>query len=575
MKIVNGRVDPDSKGEILDQLLLSAEESWGRELDDDEEAVLVHLLDPFAEYLAEQQGSLRDVLDAAQVEHATDQALDYLGGLVGVGRKSSEPSTTQIRFESDDPVTKSYTIPSGAGVQTDDADPLTFETDVTSSLPLLDTFDNGLDKYGGDLGSFTIQQSTVDSGDNALEATGSGTIITGETDISYGAHFHGSVYLTTDAIAEFIFGAQDGSNYYSLEIDASTDTVSLISVDDGTESTLNSTNQTLTTGEWISFDIQWAIDGENEVTVDGSTFTISDAAQTYTDGGFGIGSKSSNTFYIDTLTTSWVSVPATSVTEGSETTAGPDTLIILSTSISGIDSVTNPLSATGGRDREEDPDYRERIQTELSQGMRATGDAIYNALDQLPETRTVSLIVNDEDDADADGRPGHSFESICDVDADHYDEIAQTILDTKAFGDTPVGGYAGTKITRAASISNGQEFDINFSVPDEIQIYIDVTVDKTDEYAGTERLKSNIVQYIGGVISNGDNVDGELGVGDDVIYNKVVGQIMNTRGVADITSLDIATSDPPSGSSNISIAEYENASADATDSSIEVTENAA
>jgi uncharacterized phage protein gp47/JayE len=579
MTIQNGRYIPQTEQEILDAMLSAAEESFDRELGENEEATIIDFAEPFAGYFAEQQEVLRDVLDAAQIDHADGQALDYLGSLIGVPRRDERAAETRLQFRSDSPVTRDYTIPSGTEAYTDNSDPIRFETDESSILQYIDGFESGnLDDYGGDTASFNVQTATVDTGSYALEATASGEIGNPSIDIQRGARFHYAQQLASGAVAGFIFGASDLQNYYDVTLDQTNGTISIGRTESGTRTELNSGSATLSAGEWHDVQVDWGNTGTFTVTVEDSTgtqvgdVTAQEPSVTFPSGGIGFRSTTTNSAYFDEATTSRVSVPATATTESADTNVGPNTLVILGTSVNGVDSVTNPNAATGGRDKELDADYRERAKDELSQGTSATLPAVINAIDQMPQTRTVTVIDNDSDSTDAAGRPPHSFEPLVDVDTDFYEDVAETIVDVKAVGDASVGGYAGTKVTRTVELPNEQTKDVSFSIPTAVQIYADVDLQKrSDEYPGDDRVASSIVQYIGGVLTSGDNTDGEIGVGDDVIYNQVLEAIMDINGVYDVTNLEIGTSSSPTGTSNIAIADSENATADATDSSLSIT----
>jgi len=246
---------------------------------------------------------------------------------------------------------------------------------------------------------------------------------------------------------------------------------------------------------------------------------------------------------------------------------------VLGDSINGIDEVINPVTAAGGRNEEDDEELRERAKNEIGDGIRATQTALINRLDQMEESRSVTVIVNDTSSTDAAGRPSHSFEAIVDINADYYQDVADLILDTKAAGDIPVGGYAGSSVTETVELVNGQQKDITFSIPTQVKIYFDITLQKTDRYAGNDAVKDSIIQYIGGTLSSGNNTDGDIGVGDDVIYNAILDAVMDVAGVYDVTNLEVGTSPSPTGTSNVSIADTDVSTSDATDSSIAITAN--
>jgi hypothetical protein len=146
------------------------------------------------------------------------------------------------------------------------------------------------------------------------------------------------------------------------------------------------------------------------------------------------------------------------------------------------------------------------------------------------------------------------------------------LFDSKAAGDGTLGGYAGSLVQIDANVGNGQTHPVAFSRPNVTQIYVDVEIKTTDTFEGLNDVRDSLIQYIGGTITSGDEEDGEIRVGDDVIYAKVLNAIMSINGVADAPSVTVGTSPSPTGTSNLAISSTDVATGDATDSSITITE---
>jgi len=272
--------------------------------------------------------------------------------------------------------------------------------------------------------------------------------------------------------------------------------------------------------------------------------------------------------------TTSVTASIKAVNGGPEANVGPNTLTVMPDPPTGIENVTNPAETTGGSARETDDELRQRAKEELAEGSRASSPALVNSTSRLDGVTSVSIFVNDtnEDNTGSGGLPDHSFELV--IAGGNDQEIAQTILETKAAGDTSYAGANGVSNSATAELPNGQTQTISFSRPDPVKIYVDVTVTKTDEFAGTDEVKDAIVEYIGGIRTSGNDVTG-LGVGEDVIYTEVLTQIHNVRGVYDVPSLEIGISSSPTGTSNISISQSDVATADGLDDSLSITtENA-
>lgn len=76
-----------------------------------------------------------------------------------------------------------------------------------------------------------------------------------------------------------------------------------------------------------------------------------------------------------------------------------------------VASVTNSADAVEGRNEETDSEYKLRRQLQLGRSGTATEPGIRSALINMDEVETASVITNDTDLDDVDGRPPHSFEA--------------------------------------------------------------------------------------------------------------------------------------------------------------------
>lgn len=266
-----------------------------------------------------------------------------------------------------------------------------------------------------------------------------------------------------------------------------------------------------------------------------------------------------------------VTVPVVAVGGGVQSNLGTNTLVRMPQPPSGIETVTNETSTEGGTERENDEELRDRAKQELADGAKATAAALVAGAKSLDEVASVSIFINDRnvDETGSGGLPDHSFELV--VEGGDEEEIGQFILETKAAGDTSYAGAYGDPVTTEGTLSNGQTFDVEFSRPVSVHIYVDVEVEITNEYEGDDAILDSIVTYIGGMLSTGNTSSGQLGVGDNVLYGEIEFAIRSVRGVYDINSLEVDVSSPPTGTSNINIEDSELATADATDGSIGIT----
>lgn len=593
VQIEDGRVSTDTKDVVLDSMMATAKSSdvLGEDLNDDQLAVIRLMYDPVADKMVELQELAALVLDSTQLEHAQGDALDLLTGLINVRRQEAAPATGRVSLFAgergdESAVTQDYTVPSGTIVQTDALEPIEFETTEGVTLHYIHGFeDQDLTKYTGDNADFSV----VDGSADPTPAVGTYQLKCGATasqllDVNFGLDhgciIHFRVYAEAGTNPMFLYGTQDGSNTYRVNIDEGAGSVALEVVEGGAVSaTLDSAAVTVPAGDYLHGVLAWKDSGLHELTLYDSadaevaTLAGSETQITFEEGGYGFESgDTAGNKYWDEVAMEAVSAPIQALEADTETNVGTGTLVVLSNPPQGINDVYNYVKTSGGRDRERDDELRERAREELADAAAASVRGIYSAIIGVSEdVRNVAVEVNDTNSDDADGRPAHSFEFTVDAPDDLYDEIAQAIEDAKAAGDTSFGGVNGTKVTRTVDLPTGQTKEIDFSVPTTVDIYVNVDLSKGSTYEGDDAVRDAIVEYIGGILSDGSHDRGELSAGDDVIYFGVVDAIMDVPGVHDISTLEIDTVDPPAGTTNIAITESENATTDASGTDISVT----
>jgi uncharacterized phage protein gp47/JayE len=265
-----------------------------------------------------------------------------------------------------------------------------------------------------------------------------------------------------------------------------------------------------------------------------------------------------------------VRASAEAVEAGPQANVGANTLVVMPDPPTGVEDATNPSETQGGHRRETDDELRQRAKNELAQGSRASAPALVNSVQRIEGVTSVSIFVNDtnNDNTGSGGLPDHAFELV--IAGGNKQTIGQTILETKAAGDTSYGGANGTGVTVTSDLPNGQTHDVKFSRPTNVQIYVDVSVEKTDEFAGTDAVKNAIVDYIGGIRTSGNEATG-LGVGEDVIYTEIMAQVQTVEGIHDVPTLEVGTTADPTGTSNVAIADSDVATSDGTDSSLTIS----
>lgn len=215
-----------------------------------------------------------------------------------------------------------------------------------------------------------------------------------------------------------------------------------------------------------------------------------------------------------------------------------NTIDTILTPMIGWDSVTNPVAATPGEDRETDEELRLRFRNGKFERATNTYDAIYSALINTDNVSEVTIYENDTSVVDGNGVPAHSFLPI--VVGGLSQDIGNAIWANKPIG---ILSYGNTSVN-VIDVQGGTHV-VSFSRPNALVIYIsmDITTDVNFPANGNDLIRSNIIQYFA------DN----LGTGDDVIYSRLYTPINSVPG-HQVNTLTIGTSPSPVGVVNIPVA---------------------
>jgi uncharacterized phage protein gp47/JayE len=218
-------------------------------------------------------------------------------------------------------------------------------------------------------------------------------------------------------------------------------------------------------------------------------------------------------------------------------TSGDITEIV--TLVTGWNTVKNLLDGVTGRNRESNADYRVRREQELFQAGATTPNAIRAELLEIEGVTSATVFYNPTDETDADGVPPHAVECLIrgGADQDLWDALGQLCI---AAG---IGTYGTEDGTWADSEST--DHDVAFSRPDEIEIYVDVELEKDPETYpadGDDQVKAAIVAY-GAAQQAGKNV----------VSSRLIAAIFGVAGVLDVTVCDIDDAPAPSSSTTIAI----------------------
>lgn len=216
------------------------------------------------------------------------------------------------------------------------------------------------------------------------------------------------------------------------------------------------------------------------------------------------------------------------------------TLTNIGTPTTGWQSVTNPLDASLGNERESDEELRTRFRRTKEINARGTVEALRSNLASLTGVDDVQVYENPLGGVDANGLPAHSFSAI--VQGGNTLEVAQTIWETKPAG---IQTYGNTSVN--VIDSEGYTQPIDFSRPQEVPIYIDVEI---SALAGAQ-IPSNIERDIAAELQ--DYFNNNYSVGDNVVYSRLYTPINRSFDGFQIDALFIGTSASPTGTTNVTI----------------------
>lgn len=237
------------------------------------------------------------------------------------------------------------------------------------------------------------------------------------------------------------------------------------------------------------------------------------------------------------------------VEAGSSGNVSANTITEIVNPISGLDSVKNPNPSQGGRNRETDSELRLRYEDSLDRPGGSTANSIRaNILERTEASNCLVLEnVNNIDNANGNGLPAKSFEAV--VLGGVNQDIAESIFEKKPAGMEAYGG-----ISNIITDDAGLEKTVAFSRATKVDIYVSADIETNSNYpsGGDNQVIDEIIDYIGGINTEGDSVTG-LNIGQDVIRNKIISLVYNIDGVFDVNSLTIGVDSTSLSANNISI----------------------
>lgn len=218
-------------------------------------------------------------------------------------------------------------------------------------------------------------------------------------------------------------------------------------------------------------------------------------------------------------------------------------------------TVNNLENATGGREEETDSELVNRLLDSSAAGGSGTGNSIRARLLGVTGVRAASVIENNTM-ATVDGNEPKSIHVY--VLGGESEDVAQAIFEKKSAGI----GTNGAEIVNVEDASgNNQVIKFDYAVEVPIYVNADITTNNAYPADGAAQVQDAIIRYIGGLAQDGTEYNG-LGMGDDVVWSKLVQTILSqVEGIEDVT-LTIGKTAGSLSASNIAIEAEEVAQTD-------------
>ena len=141
-------------------------------------------------------------------------------------------------------------------------------------------------------------------------------------------------------------------------------------------------------------------------------------------------------------------------------------------------SVTNSVRASGGEDVETDDIYRGRALAETQVGRSSSVNAIIQAVREVPNVSRVLVFENKGESVDEAGLGPRSIHVVV------VGGIEQAIAEA-IFQQTAVTVRYTGDIERTVTATNGQEFIVKFSRPQERTLFVNVNLVINSDYVDT------------------------------------------------------------------------------------------
>lgn len=224
-------------------------------------------------------------------------------------------------------------------------------------------------------------------------------------------------------------------------------------------------------------------------------------------------------------------------TETGAIQAGAGTITEPVTIIAGVATVTNDAAVIEGREIESDTALRRRLAGSYARAGAGTIAAIRSAVLGVASVDQCLVIENDTDAVDALGLPRHSFRVVLWPAQTDNDPVWLAVWGTAPAGSKSDGWIAGL-ITDSQGVSQG----IAYSLADEQQLYINVSVTSDPlTYGGDAAIEAAVLAWASA-----------LEIGQDVLVHKIEAAIAEVTGILTLEVL-VAVGAQPTALDDVNI----------------------
>jgi len=220
-----------------------------------------------------------------------------------------------------------------------------------------------------------------------------------------------------------------------------------------------------------------------------------------------------------------------------------ESIVEISTAVSGLDSVINYYEGEAGRNIEEDQELRLRTQSDIAVSGFNFVDAIRaKVLNDVPGTSYCKVYENDTMETDANSIPAKSWEAVIDGGSDS--NIAELLYKMKIAGMRSSGSE-----TVEVKDDTGVPHNIRFTRPTNLYMWVKATINSYNAEedfpaAGEAAIKAAMLAY-----------SARFNIGDIIVAQKFITPVFEVEGIGSVTITIASTALPDDvptyGSSNI------------------------